>query len=281
MNFLLPLAAAVLQAGSFTLDKVALSARGMTFRSYIGVSFPLIALITLAIFLVVRPPIDPGLLVGMPLALLAVSIALTIIINLIFYRALDDDRLSELETIGLLQTFPVIILSSLVFADERNVAVITAAFVAALAIFWSHWEGRHFRMARHTVPFFLSAICLAPVGTLVARQLLTLWHPVALELVRSTVLALIFGFLFSRYTARVRLNTWLLLIGTNTLTSVAWLLYYFSYQRSGIIYTILLFSIHPLLVYFSSVFFLKEPLQWKKLAAFVVVLAAIVTAQIV
>jgi drug/metabolite transporter (DMT)-like permease len=65
------------------------------------------------------------------------------------------------------------------------------------------------------------------------------------------------------------------------LTSVAWILFYFSYQRSGIIYTILIFSLQPLLVYLASVFFLKESLYWKKAVAFIVVLLSIAVAQVI
>ncbi|MBT9167771.1 MAG: hypothetical protein DDT19_01113 [Syntrophomonadaceae bacterium] len=79
---------------------------------------------------------------------------------------------------------------------------------------------------------------------------------------------------------KVSLKAFSLLVLTNILTTIAWILFYFSYQKSGIIYTILIFSLQPLLVYFASVFFLKEPLHFKKTIAFFVVLFSIVVAQV-
>jgi len=70
------------------------------------------------------------------------------------------------------------------------------------------------------------------------------------------------------------------LIITNLLTTIAWILYYFSYQISGIIYTVLIFSLQPLLVYAASLIFLKEKFHWKKFAAFMITLAAIIISQI-
>ena len=72
-----------------------------------------------------------------------------------------------------------------------------------------------------------------------------------------------------------------LLVATNILSASAWVLYYLSYQAFGVIYTILLFSATPLLVYFAAALFLKEPLRRRHAIAFVIVLAAIVTAQLI
>jgi drug/metabolite transporter (DMT)-like permease len=70
-----------------------------------------------------------------------------------------------------------------------------------------------------------------------------------------------------------------LLLLTNLFTTSAWILFYFSYQISGVIYTILLFSIQPLLVYGAGIFLLEEKMEKRKLLAFTIVLAAIAIAQ--
>jgi len=120
MNFLFPILAAILQAGSFTLDKVVLSIRRVNFKTYTGVSFPLIFLITLVIFFIFRPPLSLDLLAGNLRWLLLISVGMTIVTNLIFYRALDDDKLGEIQTLDLLHSIPIIIFASVFFADERN-----------------------------------------------------------------------------------------------------------------------------------------------------------------
>ena len=281
MNFLFPILAAILQAGSFTLDKVILSIRRVNFKTYTGISFPLIFLITLVIFFIFRPPLSFDLLTGNLWWLLLISIGITIVTNLIFYRALDNDHLGEIQTLNLLHNIPIIIFASIIFTDERNFYIIIPALIASSAIIWSHWEHHRFKIAKYTLPFIIWSLSIAPIGASILKILLVSWNPISLELVRSGVIALILGPLFIKYAQRISLKTFSLLLITNILTSIAWILFYFSYQRLGIIYTILIFSLQPLLVYFASVFLLKEPLHWKKVTAFAIVLLSIGIAQVI
>lgn len=280
MNSLFPLIAAVLQSGSFVLDKVVLNVRGVSFKTYIGVSFPLIFLITLVIFLIFRPPLTIDLFTGNQGLLFFISIGLVIAVNILYYRALQHDKLSELETLGLLPGIPVIIFSSVLFADERNFFVVIPALMASIVIIWSHWEKHHLNIARRTWPYFLFALCSAPAGSAMKKILLASWNPISLELMQSAATAIILGILFWKHARNISIKTFYLLLFTNILTSVAWILMNFSIQRSGIIYTGLLFSLQPLLVYSASVFFLRERTNWKKNMAFAVVLFSIVTAQL-
>lgn len=157
-----PLLAAILQAGSFTLDKVALSMRRVCFKTYTGISFPLIFLFTLIIFFIFRPPLHASLFSGRFFWLILLSIVLSIIVNLIFYRALDADRLGEIQTIDLLQNIPIIIFAGFIFTDERNMLVIVSAIVASVAVIWSHWQKDHFHIAKYTIPFVFCVISSHP-----------------------------------------------------------------------------------------------------------------------
>ncbi len=279
MNFFFPVFAAVLQAGSFTLDKVVLSIRRITFRTYSGVSFPLLFVIMLGIFLIFRPPLSRDMFSENIVWLLAASILLSLITNLVFYRALDDDHLGEIQAIDLLRSIPVIVFSGIIFADERNFALIIPACVASLAVAWAHWERHHFKIARHTLPFLLWSLVSAPFGAALSKILLAHFNPISLELIRDGALALVFGPLFFRDARRTSVSAFSLLLATNILTAVAWLLFYFSYQRSGIVFTALVFSLQPLLVYLASLFFLKEPFERKKAIAFIIVLISIAVAK--
>ncbi len=280
MDFLLPIFAAILQAGSFTIDKIALSIRRVNFKTYTGVSFPLIFLISLIIFCVAHPPLSLNLLQD-SWWLLLISIGIVIGTNLIFYRALQNDTLGEIQTFDLLYNIPAIILSSIIFIDERNYFVIVPALIASGAVIWSHWEHHHFKIAKYTIPFIIWILLISPFNSIISKTLLLTWSPISLELVRSGVVALILGSLFFKHIKRIPQKGLLLLLVTNILTTIAGILFSFSYQRQGIVYTLLIFSIQPLLVYLASVFILKEPLHIKKTIAFVVVLASIAFAQFI
>jgi uncharacterized membrane protein len=279
MSFLFPILAAFLQSCSFTLDKIILEIKGVNFKTYTGVSFPLIFLVNLIIFWIVKPEFSMEILSGTWI-FVALSILMTLVTNIMFYRALDDDRLEEIDMLHLLNVFPVILFTSLIFSEERNFFVIIPTLISSAAIVWSHWDHHHFKIAKHTLPYLIWSLLMAPFGAPISKVLLEAWNPISLEVLRTGVLALILGLMFFKQVEKIEFRTFLILVLTNILTSFAWIFFYYSYQQSGVIFTILMFSIQPLLVYFSSVVFLKEPLKWKRALAFFIVLCSIISVQL-
>lgn len=277
---LFPIAAAVLQAVSLTIDKFVLSIKRMEYRKYTGVSFPLSFFVNLALFFIFRPLFPDGWFEGYYGWLLAAAIMIGFFTNILFYRALDHDKLGEIETLSLLNTIPVIIVSGIIFTDERNFAVLLPALAASAAVVWSHWERHHIKIARDTLPYFLWLLAIAPVSAAISKELLSVWNPIALEMARTGVLAAGFLFVFRNAIAKVPPRALRLLILTNILTTVAWALFYFGYQRLGIVHTLLLFSLQPFLVYIASIFILKERPLWKRSVAFAIVLISIGVAEI-
>jgi len=281
MDLVLPLLASLAQAVSFTVDKTVLRLRHVTYKVYTGVSFPLLAAIDLVIFTVMRSSLQADAFYNANLLFLLLSVALTLGTNVIFYRALHDDTLSEMETINLFAIFPVIILSGIIFASERNVFVLAAAFIAGGAVVWSHWDNHRFKIAKKSLPFLFWVLAISPFASLINKELLYVWNPVALELVRNAGVAVILGPLFWRECKKIKGKAFGFLFITNALSAVAFILQGFSIQRSGIVYTALVFSLLPIFTYFSSVFILKEKIEPKKVAAFVVVLGAIIAAKLI
>lgn len=280
MNFLFPFMAAILQGGSFTIDKVVLSVRRVSFKTYTGISFPLIFIFTLVIYFIFKPPFSFSLFAGNSWWMILVFVFLTIGTNLFFYRALDSDNLGEIQLISLLSNFPLILFSAIVFRDERHFVVLVASLVASFMIVWSHWENHHLKILKYTFLFLLWTIFAVPLRGIISKELLTSWNPISLQLVTNGAVALVLGPLFFKHYEKISGRAIVLLVATNILTSVAWILYYFSYQMSGIVYTVLLFSLQPFLVYFASIFLLREGLEWRKFTAFMVVLVSVAIAQV-
>ena len=280
MSFLFPLAAALLQTVSFTLDKIVLSVKRVDFRAYTGVSFPLSFAVNVTLFFLFRPLLPHDWSSGYYGLLLVSAIGIGFLTNILFYRALDHDKLGEIETLGLLNTVPVIIVTGILFADERNFAVLIPALVASVAVVWSHWERHHIQIARDTWPYLCWALVIAPVSAAISKELLTVWNPIALEMVRTGALAAMFLFIFRDAIIKVPAHAIRLLLVTNILTTVAWVLFFFGYQRLGIVHTLLIFSLQPFLVYMSSIFVLKERPALKRVVGFVIVLVSIGIAEL-
>jgi drug/metabolite transporter (DMT)-like permease len=281
MSFLYPLGAAVLQAASATLDKATLSIKRVTYKSYNGISFPLIFLFTLIIFLIIKPNLSLNQFTPFLIIIIIASTIISIITNLLYYRALKSDLLSEMQTFSLLSSIPLILLTALIFSEERNPIIILLAIISVGFLVWSHYEHHHLKISRKTLPYFIWIMLIAPFGGIISKILLKTFDPISLQLIRDFIIAIFFIAIFFKAIKQTPKKAYLPLILTNILTTIAWILYFFSYQKSGIIYTVLIFSLEPLLVYLTSIFLLKEKINLKKIIAFVIILIAIALAQII
>ena len=283
MNIIFPVLASVLQAGSFVIDKIALSEFKVGYKTYNVISWPLISLFSFIAFLIFKLPLEPELFsFGITINLLAL-VFLSVVTSIIFYRALKNDLLGEVQTIGLFKNIPIVIFSGIIFSDERNLMVISSAVVASVAIAWSCYDPKYhrFKIARKTLPYLASTLVFAPMIPILSKEILMVWHPVLLSLVRNIAIAIIFLVIYYKEIEKVSSKALSLLFLTNLLTTVAGILYFFSYKSFGIVYTILIFSLEPILVRLASIFFLKESFTYKKISAFVVVLASIVINQVI
>lgn len=278
MHFLFPLVGSVSQGTSFVIDKTILSMRHISFRTHIGVGFPIYWLMMLGAFFIFRPTLFPSTDIY-HLGLIALGIGISLATNIFYYRALDADELSGIEVIDLFRSIPIIIVSSILFADERNLTLFVAGLAASIAIIWSHWRNGHLAIRRRTLPFLLWGMVTAPASAAIAKVLLAIWHPVALFLIQDAVITFFAMYLYQKEFKKITPKLLGLLILSSALSVGGWILFGLSYQQLGVVHTTLLFSLQPLIVYFASLIILKEPHHWKKTAAFFVVLAAILLAE--
>lgn len=279
MGSLFPILGTLFQSASFTLDKAILSLKRTSYKTYVGLSFPLLFCFDLIIFLIFRPPVPFAALTGTILLILLASIALALVGNIFYYRALEKDTLTELQTLGLLTRFPAIIFAFLAFPDERNVWTIALALAASLAIAWSHWDHNRLEIKRDTLWYLIWFLFVIPFGAILSKILLGVFNPIVLMLFQDGSIALILGWLYLKESVKITRRAVPFLLLTNLFSSIGWILYFTSYQQFGIIYTALLFSLQPLLTYFASVVFLKESLDRRKVLAFLIVLISVAFAQ--
>jgi uncharacterized membrane protein len=200
--------------------------------------------------------------------------------NLIFYNALKTGLLSEIQTIELLKELPLIIFSAIIFSDERNYFIIILSLVSACSIIWSYWQKKRFNIAKKIIPLLIWNLLANPFRGIISKALLAVYDPIFLQLIRDGIIGLIFFFIFFNDIKKTPKKAVPFLILTNILTSIAWVLYYYSYQIYGIIYTVLIFSLQPLIVYFAGLIFFKEKFSYKKFISFAIILLAIILAQL-
>jgi drug/metabolite transporter (DMT)-like permease len=280
MNALFPIVAALLWAGSFALDKEILNMKRVNWRRYLLASFILLFVVHAAWFALIRPPWHWALLTGTFFLLLLVNTVRHVGANILYYRALQHDDLNELNLWSMFHSIPTIIVTGILFADERNWIVVIPALVASIAVVWSHTNHHKLVIRRRTAPYIIWSFISAPMGAIIAKILLREWHPVSLGLALHVALAVVFVALYHRSWKPVGTSSSLMLLLTNIMVGSASVLVMFGYQRLGVVYTVLLFSLHPILVNVFSSVFLGERITRKRSIGFAVVLASIVVAQL-
>ena len=143
--------------------------------------------------------------------------------------------------------------------DERKPIILGLIILVSIVVVWSHWEKHHFKIAKRTSYYLIWIVTIAPFSPLAIKELLVVWHPVALTAIISAITTLLLAPIYLKYAPRTSPKAFLTLLVISIFNGLATIFYYFSYQVSGIVLTMLLFSLQPILVYFASVFSQRTP----------------------
>lgn len=192
--------------------------------------------------------------------------------NRLFYYALSGDNVCNVEPISMLSPVVAVILAALIYPDERNWQILVIAMIAGLALAISRIEKHHFKVSKYTLAMLFS-IFLFAIDSIIAKYLLEVLSPIAFYTLRIGLLSLLF-IITIRPNLKVfgkKRTTSIFLI--SVLTAVEVLAYYFAIDSIGIVKTSLIFLLGPVLVLFSSRFYLKEKIKLKAaIADFIILL---------
>jgi len=186
--------------------------------------------------------------------------------NVLYYFGLKYEHLSEVEPFLLFNPLVTIIIAGLFYSDERSWHVYVAAALAGLLLGWSHWRKGQIKLGR---PFLaiLGFSLLYGIEAVIIKQLLAVYSPVALYLVRSAVTALWLWTLERGQLQRITFKQAGYFIVLAIGAIVASSLIYASYQLQGISSTVFVLTLSPVLVYTLSALLLKEKIHWQDVVA--------------
>ena len=272
--------AAVISAGATNLDKYILSKQKINWKLYLVASFFLLALFNLPLFIFFGK-IQAQAKEMIWLGALTLAIILSVIINTLYYAALQHEKLSEIQPITLLAPLFTIIGASIFLKEERDMIIIGLAVISALTLAWAHLKKEHIRFHKVLVPLLAYIVLVAPFSVILHRKLLEIYNPFALEFIlNGAVFVILFLIYHPHFDSLHKKSPWVLLI-TNLLWTVGWIIVFFSYIWIGVIRTTLIMMLSPLLVYVFARIFLKEKMYWKNVVALIVILICVTIAQII
>ncbi len=204
---------------------------------------------------------------------------LAVVWHIFYYESLKKERLVEFESIVMFVPLVTNALSWIFFPETWQLKVGLAAFVAALALIWSHWDKHHFTFDHYSLNLMVAVLLMA-VEEIIATELLRdqVISPVSLYAIRTFFL---FVFFFAYYRPRVEkvdpksLN----IVGLSGLLGALFMVFkYYGYQKVGIPFTALVSVAAPITVYIGSATVLKERQKGKVLIATGLIALAIVYA---
>lgn len=195
--------------------------------------------------------------------------------NLLYSFGLKYEKLTETEPFLLFNPIITIVIASVFYTDERSWHVYVAAVLASVVLCWAHSYHKHLKFSRPMLAI-LGFSLIYGLEAVVIKQLLVVYSPLALYLVRAIVIVLFLWILERGKIKKINLQQipYFLIIAISAI--IASIFVYMSYSSVGIGFTMAILLLSPILVYLASVIYLKEQLKWKSLVASLIILGIII-----
>lgn len=194
--------------------------------------------------------------------------------NLLYYFGLRYEKLSEIEPFLIFDPIIIILIASLFYPDERFWQLYIAAVIASGFLAWSHIKKHRIKFGKPLLAILGFSI-LAGLEAVVIKQLLIVYSPTALYLVRAIIVALFLWVIQKGRVAPITVKQIPYFVVLASFAVLVQSLVYSAYRNIGISLTEFIFLLSPILVYSLSSIILKEKLSWKNLVTSTVVVALV------
>ena len=195
--------------------------------------------------------------------------------NLLYYFGLRYEKITEIEPFFLFNPLITILIAGLFYTDERFWQIYIAAAIAGIFLAWSHLKKHHLRLSKPLLAI-LGFSLLVGLEAVVIKQLLLVYSPVALYLIRAIVTVLFLWVIEKGKIPMISIKQSLYFLAIAVGAIITASLIYFSYQLQGISSTVFVLILSPVLIYILSVVLLKEKLKWKNIVTSLVILALVI-----
>lgn len=274
---LLAFISAVSSAASVIVDKVLLTRQRIPLGVLLTIGFILISGLSLILFpFFGRIDWDIALLPN-SLFLLFLMVLLALAWNVLYYQGLQKEKVHNHELMMMLAPLMTIILAAVFFPENFDLRIFGLALIASFALIFAKGEKEHFFINKSSYNTFLAVILLS-AETIVIRELLYSYTPLALYTVRAVILAMFFMVYYRPRYSRVTIKHWWMIAGSAVIGFILMLTRYYALADLGVIYTMLILIISPMIVYFFSWELLNEKIRPRMLIAAVVVLTCVTLA---
>lgn len=275
---IIPFSAAVSGALNMILSKIVISKQRMEYHIYITVTMVMLFLMSL-ILSPLLISVHPGALAPINVLILAFVGILAAVYNLLFFHGLEQESLNETETIWLFLPLFITVLSLIVYPAERDWSVVIPTIISASALLLSHIKKHHVNFSAGA-QLLLGSVFLMSIEALFLRYLLQFYSPFSLYLVRVGIASMLLILYVRPNVGAVKRKSWMYMFIICPLVLVQFLFTYWSYSVNGLVYTMLILNLLPVIVFAWAWTKGKERFEWRKFIAAFVILGCVIAVQI-
>lgn len=273
------LIATLAQTLGITVDKIGLSKKRIPIKVFIPVLFFFLALFTLPLICWLGGIDWNQLFTPKYLFLYIVMIILAFGWNILYYVGIKAEQVQEFELILMLNPLLVILLATMFFKEERDLQVLLASFIAAMALIFAHVRREHLQFSKGAI-YLLGCVVIMSIETIFHRFLLEIFSPASLYFSRTLILFIIFVLFYHPKVSRIKSKAIFLVAATSLLGVIQFVARFYGYRDFGVIITTLMLTIAPILVYFVAYTYFKERVRKRMIISGLIILAAIIWATI-
>lgn len=274
---LFPFLSALGGAAGVIIDKIALARKKIPLDVFQTFLFLFLCFFT-AIFVPFLGKINFSLAFSnIYLLIFVMMIATAIVWNIFYYKGLQKEKLYEFELIITLTPLMTIFLASLFLPEERNWTIISASIIASLALIFAHIRRNHLVFNQYSLGLII-CIFLISLEMIFQKLLLKVYSPISLYFFRTLIIFIFFLIFYRPKISKVSLKGYGLIIASAAAGVMQMVLKFYGFSEFGIVYTTLILTLSPILIYFASFFIFKERLAKRTIVAAIIILACIVWA---
>jgi drug/metabolite transporter (DMT)-like permease len=210
-------------------------------------------------------------------------ILFSIVANLFTYYSMKWEKVSNIEPAKILEPLFVIILaiffSYLVDGNlfDRKLSVIIPAFIAGLALIFSHIEKHHLRFNKYFIAAVLGSFFFA-LELVISRLILDYYSPMTFYFLRGLSIFTLSLIVFRPKMRKIQTKVKFQILAIGMLWVLFRVIVYYGYINLGVIFTTLVIMLAPIFIYLFAYIFLKEKLKPKNIIAALIILASVLYA---
>lgn len=274
------LLSAVAAAANLIVDKIALSRERISLKVFLPILFIFLFAITFLLTPFLGTFDFEFLRLENVLFLLFLVIVISVAHNVLFYQGIQKESVHQHELLMMTLPLVTVVMAAAFYPSELDYRVFGLSVVASVALLFAKGEKEHFFINAVSYNTFLAVVLMA-TESIIIRELLYFFPPVALYAIRTFMIAIFFALYYRPAYGRVKSAHWWIIFASAAIGVVQVVGRYYAYSELGIVYTTLLTVLAPVIVFLASWEILHERIRPRVLTAAVVIVVCVAIATLI